>query len=434
MESKMSTDIPSDPLPDAAPADGAMEDIFLARQPILDRQQRLVAYELLFRSGDTQQADITEHMRATTTVIHNAFNGLGIAAVLGHAYGYINVDERFLLSDLVEVLPPKQVVLEIPESVEPSDEVVTRIKELKTKGYSFALDDYAGDPSKVEPFLREVDLVKINLPQIDPKRIVEITADLRRRRLRMVAQKVETKEQYDQACTLGFDLFQGYYFARPQLLTTKQQKNPVKVQTLRLLSLILSDSDTVALESEFKRHPKLSYDLIRMVNSAASGMRERINSVHHAIILLGRRQLQIWMQLLLYNSQSGGTTSDPLQQMAATRGKLMETLAKTDPESAREDHDAAFMTGILSLIDVLLELPREQIFAELLISDEVKEALISRTGGLGHLLRLAEKLEEDNHTEIKELIAGIPGLSLDDLLQMQLEAFMWANSIDKEAA
>ena len=229
----------------------------------------------------------------------------------------------------------------------------------------------------------------------------------------MVAE-VETKEQYDQACSLGFDLFQGYYFARPQLLTTKQQKNPAKLQTLRLLSLILSDSDTVALESEFKRHPKLSYDLIRMVNSAASGMRERVNSVHHAIILLGRRQLQIWMQLLLYNSQGGGNTSDPLQQMAATRGKLMETLAKTDPEFAREDHDAAFMTGILSLIDVLLELPREQIFAELLISDEVKEALISRTGGLGHLLRLAEKLEEDDHTGIKELIAGIRAL-LDGL-------------------
>jgi EAL and modified HD-GYP domain-containing signal transduction protein len=138
------------------------------------------------------------------------------------------------------------------------------------------------------------------------------------------------------------------------------------------------------------------------------------------------------MQLLLYSR--GRQYQRSFAVMAATRGKLMETLAKTDPESAREDHDAAFMTGILWLIDVLLELPREQIFAELLISDEVKEALISRTGGLGHLLRLAEKLEEDDHTGIKELIAGIPGLSLDGLLQMQLEAFMWANSIDKEAA
>jgi hypothetical protein len=116
MESQMNNDIV--PPPDPSSADGAMEDIFLARQPILDRQQRLVAYELLFRSGDTQQADITEHMRATTTVVHNAFNGLGIVAVLGHAYGYINVDDRFLLSDLVEVLPSEKVVLEIPEFVE----------------------------------------------------------------------------------------------------------------------------------------------------------------------------------------------------------------------------------------------------------------------------------------------------------------------------
>jgi c-di-GMP-related signal transduction protein len=206
------------------------------------------------------------------------------------------------------------------------------------------------------------------------------------------------------------------------------------VQLLRLLSLILGDSDTTALEAEFKRHPTLSYNLIRMVNSAASGVREQVNSLRHAIVLLGRRQLQIWMQLLLYTARDSGATNNPLMQMAATRGKLMETLAKTDPESRREDQDAAFMTGILSLVDVLLEMPSEQMFEELLVSEEVREALLFRTGGLGHLLRLAEKLEEDNHLEIKQLIAGVPGISLESLLQMQLESFLWANSIENEAA
>jgi c-di-GMP-related signal transduction protein len=332
------------------------------------------------------------------------------------------------------VLPAEQVVLEIVELMEASDAVIARIKELKSKGYTFALGDYSGIPSKVEAYLLEVDLVKVDLLSADPARLAEIAADLRRRRLRMVAEKVETKEQFELACGLGFDLFQGYHFARPQLLTGKQQKHPAKLQLMGLLSLILSDSDTAALEAEFKRHPTLSYNLIRMVNSAASGMRERVNSLRHAIVLLGRRQLEIWMQLLLYTARDGGAANNPLMQMAATRGKLMETLARTDPQSRREDHDAAFMTGILSLVDVLLEMPSEQIFEELLVSDEVREALLFRTGGLGHLLRLAETLEEDNHVEIKELIAGVPGISLDGLLQMQLESFLWANSIEKDAA
>lgn len=414
--------------------DEGLEDIFLARQPILDRQKRLVAYELLFRSCDTDKANVTEHMRATTVVVQTAFNGMGATAVLGHALGYVNVDARFLLSELVEALPADQVVLEIPESIELSEALLARLADLKAMGYSFALDDYSGSPDPVEPLLCEVDLVKIDLLRIEAGRLPAITADLRRRRLRLVAQKVETGEQFEQACNLGFDLFQGYHFARPQVLSTRQQKNPAKVQLLRLLSLILGDADTAQLEAEFKRHPTLSYNLIRMVNSAAVGLRERVTSLRQAIILLGRRQLQVWMQLLLYTASDNREAGNPLLQMAATRGKLMETLAKADPASEQDDHDAAFMTGILSLVDVLLEMPREEIFKELNLSEEMKEALMFRTGGLGHLLRLGETLEEDNHREIAELLAGVPGLSLEDLLQMQLEAFFWANSIEKAGA
>jgi len=170
-----------------------------------------------------------------------------------------------------------------------------------------------------------------------------------------------------------------------------------------------------------------------MINSAAFGLREPVTSLRHAIMLLGRRQLQIWMQLLLYSSQNGNTTSNPLMLMAATRGKLMETLAKADPQSSKDDHDAAFMTGILSLIDALLEQPKEKILENLMVSNDIKEALLNHNGPLGYMLRIAEHIEEDNYLEIKEMIADVPGLSLENLMQMQLEAFFWANSIDKES-
>ncbi|MES2354481.1 MAG: EAL domain-containing protein [Pseudomonadota bacterium] len=416
------------------PIKEGLEVIFLARQPILDQQKRLVAYELLFRSYGTDYADITEHMRATTTVVQNAFSGMGFTAVLGDAQGYINVDTHFLLSDLVEALPPQQVVLEILESVEPSAEIIERLRELKSKGYCFALDDYAGEVNKQELFLSEVDIVKVDLLEIDPVLLSETVAGLRRRGLRLVAEKVETKEQFDEACQLGFDLFQGYHFARPQLLTKKQQKAPAKAHLLRLLSLILSDADIGMLSSEFKYHPTLSYNLIRMVNSAAVGLRERITSLRHAIVLLGRRQLQIWMQLLLYTARDNGTTKNPLLEMAASRGKFMESLAKIDPHSSREYQDTAFMTGILSLVDALLEMPREEIFDEILVADEVKEALLHGTGKLGQLLRLTEKLEVDSEIEVDELLAAAPGLSLENLLQMQVESFLWAGKIDKEVS
>ena len=413
--------------------DEAMEEIFLARQPILDRQQKLVAYELLFRSYASEKADITEHMRATTTVIHNAFSGMGISAVLGHAQGHINVDSHFLMSDLVEALPAKQVVLEVPETIEIDAPLLERLGGLKKAGYIFALDGYTGNPQKVELLLQVVDIVKVDLLQIDSKILAETAADLRRRRLRLAAEKVETKEQFENACSLGFDLFQGYHFAKPQLLTKKHQKGIAKVQLLQLMSLIMGDADVGALESEFKRHPTLSYNLLRMVNSAAGGLRQRVNSLRHAIILMGRKQLQTWMQLLLYTAQDTGASSNPLMQMAATRGKLMETIAKADPASSKDDHDAAFMTGILSLIDALLGMPKEEIFKGLLISDEVRDALLFYKGGLGYILKLTETLEADNHLETKELIADVPGLSLERLLQMQLEAFFWANSIEKES-
>jgi c-di-GMP-related signal transduction protein len=409
-----------------------LQDIYLARQPILNRQQRLVAYELLFRSGDASVAtSIDDNRRATATVIQNAFNGMGIEAVLGHAHGYINVTADFLFSDFVEMLPAKQVVLEILGTVEPTKELIARVNAFRRMGYTFALDDYDGDSVRAGPLLDTVDVVKVDLRAIDPSRLEQIAFDLRRRRLQALAEKVETSEDFERTSKLGFDLFQGYHFARPQILTAKQQKNTGKALLLRLLSLIMSDVDTAALEAEVKRHPALSYKLLRMVNSAAAGLREPVNSLNRAIVLLGRRQLQIWMQLLLYTAGDNDKVDDnPLLQMAATRGKLMETIAKVDPASTREDRDAAFMTGILSLIDVLLELPQEEVLSELLVSDDIKKALSSRTGPLGYLLRLAEQLEEDNHAEVKDLIEDVPGMSLESLLGMQLDAFFWANKIE----
>jgi EAL and modified HD-GYP domain-containing signal transduction protein len=218
--------------------------ILLARQPIVDKKQRLVAYELLFRAANTSFSGAPEAMHATRTVLNNAFNTIGIATVLGTARGYINVDSRFLLSDLVIQLPPEQVVLEILESVDPTAELIARVKELKKHGYSFALDDYLGDPEKIGPLIDEVDIVKVDLLGIDPARLREITTDLRRRHVQVIAEKVENKLAFDRTRRLGVDLFQGYYLAPPQLLTSGNENSRSDLLLLTLPALLFDNSPT----------------------------------------------------------------------------------------------------------------------------------------------------------------------------------------------
>lgn len=409
-----------------------MEEIFLARQPILDREQRLVAYELLFRGGHTNHAEITNDMHASSTVVHNAFNGMGIESVLGSAKGFVNVDRHFLLSDLVDLLSPKQVILEILESVVPDDDVVARMAQLRTLGYQLALDDFVGFLPNVEPLLAHVDIVKIDLLRIDPDILQSTVTRLRGNGVRLLAEKVETREQFEQTHRMGFDLFQGYHFARPQLLSARQHRSPAKFQLLRLLAMIMGDADVPSLESEFKRHPMLSYNLLRMVNSAAMGLRTRIDSLRHALVLVGRRPLQSWMQLTLYTTGSRQDGPTPLLQMAAVRGKLMEAVMRVDPKAGQSDFDAAFLTGILSLVDALLEMPKELILDELFVSEDVKAALLHRSGRLGRLLALTELSENDDPDAVRAALAAFPGVNPEQLLQMQLDAYAWANAVEGE--
>jgi EAL and modified HD-GYP domain-containing signal transduction protein len=413
-------------------AHGDTDEIYLARQPILDREERLVAYELLFRGGHIEHAEVTEDLHASSTVVHNTLTGMGIESVLGRARGFVNVDAAFLLSDFVDLLEPERIVLEILESVRPTDEVIARMVELRAHGFQLALDDFVGFVPGVERQLANVDIVKIDLLRIEPVNLPEIVRRLKFRPVKLLAEKVESREQFSRTRDMGFDLFQGYHFARPQLLTARQHPHPDKMRLLRLLALIMGDADVNRLEAEFKRHPMLTYNLLRMVNSAAMGLRRRIDSLRHALVLIGRRSLQSWMQLTLYTSGSrtGGPT--PLLQMAAVRGKLMESLMRCDPLAHQADFDAAFLTGILSLLDALLEMPHEAILGELFVDDKVKQALIGRTGRLGQLLSLAELVELDDPIALERALSQLPSVDPAALMRVQLEAFAWANAVETE--
>jgi EAL and modified HD-GYP domain-containing signal transduction protein len=404
--------------------------IYLARQPIVDVNKELVGFELLFRSTERNVADESDNVFATSTVIANAFTEIGLDQVIGEVVGFINVDTDFLFSDLIEALPASRIVLELLESTIADERTITRVGELRKRKYRVAIDDFIGNFDDLDGLLSSVDIVKIDFRQLDELLIPVIVELLSKHRVTLLAEKVETPAQFRQARDLGITLFQGYHFAHPEILTAKRAK-PAKLALLRLLSLAMDEAETRDIEEEFKHHPSLTVNLLRLVNSAALGRRQVVTSLRHALVLLGRRQLRVWLQLLLYTAdRANRSLNSPLLQLAAARGKLMEQLAAKQAGTQGALKDLAFMTGILSLMDVLLEMPLADVLAELNVPVPVEAALLRREGELGALLALTEQLEKDDSAGVTASLHKLSGVVKEgELMSLQLEAYRWANEV-----
>lgn len=403
------------------------EPLFLGRQPILDRNQNLVAFELLFRSGEANHAQISDDFTATTTVINHAFNELGIETALGPYQGFLNMSEALLMSDVIEILPKGKIIMEILETVKINRALVERCKFLKTRGFELALDDFTDYEPEMDPFLELVDIVKIDILLVEPERLGKLVEKIRKWPVRLLAEKVDSIEQFEHCKALGFDLFQGYYFARPQIISGKRLSHS-ELTLMKLLGQVTSDADEQEIADTLKENPHLSLNLLRLTNSVACGVKHKPTSIRAAITILGRRQLQRWVQILLYSSGSSEHAfPNPILQLAATRGKLMELLSPKIGN--KEFEEGAFMTGIMSLMDTLLGMPIGEILSSIPVSQEVKDALTERTGKLGKLLELAEALEKGNVAGIESCIAECPKVSLHDVSAAQAEALKWSNSI-----
>lgn len=408
-----------------------MQEIFLGRQPILDRNQYPVAHELLFRSGHTAHAGVIDGVSASASVIVNTYAELGIQNVLGKQRGFINVNAELLMSDLIHLLPKSQVVLELLETVEITDEIVRRCGELRSMGYQLALDDVVAIDDRTRLLLPLMNVAKVDLLRLETDALPHLIDSLKSWPLLLLAEKVESAEQARHCMALGFDMFQGYHFARPQIIAGKRA-DPSQMGLLRLLELVMSDADTADIEQEFKRHPSLVYGLMRMANSVACGLTHKISTLRQGIIVLGRKQLQRWMQLLLYTvGNSDSQAMNALMQLAATRGKLMELIATVERPGDKQYQESAFMTGILSLLDALLGMPLPEIISQLNLTDEIKVALLFRKGNLGNLLMLLEKKERNDIETVSVMLTELGFMGMGELVIAELEALRWTNGLDE---
>ncbi|MDR3579671.1 MAG: HDOD domain-containing protein [Oryzomonas sp.] len=404
------------------------ENFFLGRQPILNRRQEIVGYELLFRATTVNRAEFDNQSQACTSVITNALTTFGLQEVLGGKFGFINVYLGLFLSELLELLPIGQSVLELLETIKLDDNIAERCRELKKLGFKLALDDHVYRPEYHE-FYSFVDYVKIDILDTGMEELPEIVRKLRQWPVKLLAEKVETLDQFEICAGLGFDYFQGYFFARPVVLNKKRLDVSGRAM-LMLLQQLTMDAPLEEIEQTFKENPSLSYNLLRLVNSVALGMREKIKTLRHAILMLGTAHLRRWIQLSLFSSNDARGLDNPLLEMAAVRGRLMETLVlqKLRQSTSSEQSEEAFMTGILSLLDVLFETPMDEIIPHLNLNEEICAALLNRSGRLGELLSLAEKLEVTDFDAVMPLLDRC-NITLDELLAAQLEAFNWRSGI-----
>lgn len=403
------------------------DEIFLGRQPILDRKHNLYAYELLFRNSSQNSANVEDNMVASTRVISHAFTDLGLEQALGPYKGFINCDETLLLSDILEILPSEKIVLEVLETVKITPAIVDRCRELKARGFMLALDDFVRMEEQFLPLMELVDVVKVDLPQLKAGELKTVAQKLKNWPVKILAEKVDSRELANECQELGFAYFQGYYFARPTIVAGRKLGHS-QMALMQLLSLVMEDADTAKLESVFKHEPGLTVNLMRLTNSVATGCRVRVTSLRHAISVLGRRQLQRWLQLLLYTTSSSGTMS-PLMMMAATRGRFMELLA--EKLGGRELVDEAFMTGIISLMPALLSAPMEEILKTINLAPAVHTALQEGTGLLGAMLHLTEALESGDGIAAHGELQHLPGITTAIVNADMTEALRWANNIDK---
>lgn len=401
-------------------------DYYLGRQPILGPGGELVAYECLFRTGTANAAHVVDNVAATASVIKHAFLDMGIEVALGNKTGFINISDDILITDIIELLPPHRVVFEVLETTRVTQIVIDRVQALRSAGYRIALDDVTAHNQAVANLLPFTDIVKVDILGMSPDMIACLFSSLRPHVKTLLAEKVETEAEFVHCRALGFELFQGYFFAKPSVITGKAIQ-PVEPTLIKLLSALAADAELEELEDILKHLPDLTLRLVTMANTAALRRIHKIKTVRQAIIVLGRNQLRRLVKIVLFARASPlPTGADPLLQTAILRGRLMELVAESRCHSEVRRH--AFMVGLLSFAHVLFRQPLPDVLASIRPDEKWVAALLHREGELGHLLKMVEAVEIADDEQLHSSLAALGCHDLVLFTKAHIEALHWANN------
>ncbi|HPT48574.1 MAG TPA: HDOD domain-containing protein [Accumulibacter sp.] len=408
--------------------DSSFKDAFLFRQPILDRQQELAGYQLSFHAGADGQA---QSRRGAAGPLCAAYSELGMSSALGNKSAFIGIDAGFLRQPAIELLPPEGVVLELLFDGPPDPETLTRCRGLRARGYALALTRYRGIDDNSRPLLPMVDVVEIDVRNTDEREIGDLAGSLRHLPIKLLAQNVDNRQQMELCHSLGFELYQGQHFAQAEVVKDRRL-SASQMALVRLINLVGRDVDTKEIEDAFKHEAALTLNLLRVVNSVGhrgNRLAQPVTSLRHAITLLGRRQLQRWLSLLLMAPSAGNDPMrSPLLQVAALRGRMMELLLTMSQVKDHKLADLAFLTGILSMMPAALGVPLAEILQQIAVEKQVEAALRAHDGLLGTNLALLECFDSDDATGCDKLLSALPGrLDRHALNTCLSDALRWLN-------
>jgi len=458
------TTIAIDTLSRSGATDDAPLAASFARQPILNRDGMLCGYEIKVRAPELpltppaaahetapqarsstnretdDDADDALPGRAPTpaehlarAIVHGLVQGDVRGALTGHP-AYIDVSRDLLLDDAVLRLPAERFMLELPPSLEVDDALIARLVYLHSRRYRFVLDNVTKPTGTFAKLLPYAEVIKIDIALAPRGLLPKLTSVLKSAGKLLLAANLDAQADFETAHELGFDRFQGYYFARPQSSATRRVSAP-RHALLNLLQLLAGDPSVAQLEAELKLNPVLVMHLMKLANSSGLAVGHKVTTLRDAINATGTDRIARWTQLLLYaDGRKVALEDDPLLQLAATRARFMELAIERMPEAGRDEADAAFLTGVFSFVDAVFGGSLEKTLNILTLSRPIQAAILHREGTLGLLLSAVEALECGAWERVRELCERLRPLTLEDVAQLGLAAGAWAGVADRSAA
>ena len=373
-----------------------MKYVSIGRQPILDSNSNLCSYEILYDDAHTESTRYT-----SSSIISSVLNKFGTHALLGGRRAFVKIDEKFLLHDIIFSVPGEFFIFSVLASIEMSERVVERIEKLHAKGYFLCIENLALTDETIQQYktvFNKLKFVKVNIENSEPLNTKGLIRNLKSTGITVVADNIDSYEEYEKAKNLGCDWFQGYFFSEPKILENAKYE-PSQMAVLTLYNLLMQDTDIAEITKEFEANHEISLQLLQFINSGAFHFKNKISSIHHILTLVGRIPLGQWLMLMIYSKlvSKSGDGKSPLMLMVKNRTELMQNILKAiDPKAGKSILGEAYFVGVLSLIDTIFGMKLDDILTHIDVTDNVMAALLRDEGTLGEIFTLVRDIESFN--------------------------------------
>ena len=400
---------------------------YIARQPILNKSQKIFGYELLYRqTPQSPRYDGLDGDKASSEIIMNSFHNVGIERVTSGKRAFINFTAKLIMDGVPTLLPNRVLVIEILDSVQPNEEIIKACAKLRAKGYMLALDDFIMEPEYM-PFLQVADIVRVDFMNTPLNKIESFARIMKDKPIKLLAERLETKEDFDTALAMGFSLFQGYFFCKPSvIISAEADLSPLKVNCLSLIKYAFEPNVNFTKISDVIKHDvALSYRLLRVVNSAFFGLKYTVKNIRQALAILGMEEVKKWVTLMSL-SQLSDDKPDELIRMSLIRAKFLELLAPM--AGMMRDADDLFMLGLISMMDAIVDLSFDEIVKRTNVSANIVEPIVTGQGKYADLLKIIRNYERSEWDEAFDACKSAR-IDPEKISDVYLEAVQWADQM-----